>query len=337
MRWNIFGDLVYNIAHDPAMINYLNLRKNVKGKPNEDFGRELLELFTVGVGKYSEQDVKEVARAFTGWRFKVKDGSFFIDEKTHDKGIKTFLGQSDYYAGEDILNIIFQQENTGEYIAAKIYHYLTGKEIEENYLKKISTLFYKSSYHIGTLVKTILSDEEFKSSKGKRVKSPIELLVGLIRFTGIQFEDAGFSFRIQRKLGQILGEPPNVSGWISGKQWLDLGSIAERINLTEKLLFKAKVQEMISFKKDPENIELMTEGENKPIKIIHELDEINLLFKEINDGSPAEVLSKLMLGNNYNQMQSLIEVYENKPLSKNMMALKKAIIRVASLPEYQLH
>ncbi len=329
-----FGDLVYNIAHDPAMINYLNIRKNVKGQANEDFGRELLELFTVGVGKYSEKDVKEVARAFTGWRFKVSDGSFFIDEKRHDDGLKTFFGFTDYFNGDDILNIIFQREDSGEYIVGKIYHYLTGLEIEPAYLKVLSKSFYKSKYHIGRLVKKILSEDQFKISINQRVKSPIDLIAGLMRFTGIRFEDADFSYRIQSRLGQILGEPPNVSGWISGTQWLDLGSLAERINLCGELLLKAKLTNKITLNSDPE---LTVNHKTKFIKISHSLQDLKLLFDQFDEFSPAEQLIQLMLGTTFSNSDQLIQFYEKKPLKENMMSLKRAIIRIAALPEYQLN
>lgn len=333
-----FGDLVLNIAKDPAMINYLNNKQNVKDNPNENFGRELLELFTLGIGHYSEKDIKEASRAFTGWRYKQNTFEFFIDKTKQDHGKKTFLGRTDYFSGEDIIKIIFENPRSGEFIVEKIYKYLTGKKINSQKLKQLSVLFYESSYHIGTLLRAIIKDDDFYSEEliGNRIKSPIELIVNIMRITQLKFKNPVASINIQRKLGQQLFEPPNVSGWVEGKNWLDLGSISQRLNLTALLISQSNIQNKVSSPISTESIELVIQKKEMETETTFNLEPILNLLNEQNHKSKARFMANILYGKNHQNLNMLLRIL-NRGAYKNLINCKKLLVRLMSQPEYQLN
>ncbi len=333
-----FGDLVLEITKDPAMIIYLNNKENVKGKPNENFGRELLELFTLGVGHYSEQDIKEAARAFTGWRFHPQSGDFFIDKEKHDFGKKTFLGKTAYFSGEDIINIIFENPRSGEYIVEKLYYYLSGQKIDEQQRTDLSRLFYESNYHIGTLVRAILTEETFydENKMSKRVKSPVELLVGIMRLTQLHFSNSVAAVNIQRKLGQELFVPPDVSGWVSGKAWLDLSTISERLNLTRQLLTKGILKNNIRKQISTESIELIIPKNEQETLTKVQLNSMLHLLGSIAPGQKATFLSDILYIVKHKNLSRWIKKLDERPLSSTL-DVKKLMIALMSRPEYQLN
>jgi len=302
-----FGDLVINIAKDPGMIVYLNGNKNVKDNPNENFGRELLELFTIGIGNYSEADIKEASKAFTGYKFD-RDGSFYIDTDLHDKGLKNFMGNEDYFTGEDIMNLIFQNSKTGHYIVSKIYYYFIGKEIATDRLDELSEVFYKSGYHIGTLLREIFSAEWFYSSeiRGIKIKSPIELLAGIMRITQLKFNNASVTLDIQRKLGQALFYPPNVSGWVNGRNWLDLASLADRLNLTRKLLRKSEKISKTKKQVTQEGLDIVIEDSEKLTIIENDIRSLQEYIGKASKDSEAGMLTDILFTVDYSHLRSLI-------------------------------
>jgi len=334
-----FGDLVLNIAKDPAMINYLNNNKNVKNNPNENFGRELLELFTLGVGNYSEKDIKEAARAFTGWRFRKRTGEFYIKQELHDNGKKTFLGKTDYFNGEDIIQMIFENPRSGEYIVEKIYFFLTGKVIAAKRKESLSKSFYNSNYHIGTLVKAILSDDDFYTEDkiGTRVKSPIELLVGIMRITQIQFDNAISAIKIQQRLGQELFKPPNVSGWPSGRAWLDLSTISERLNLSNELLLNKSIRHQNKTRQiSTESIELEIDKGNEETKVSVNLKPIMKLIANTNQGKKAERLMQILYPASHLNLNNMISRLNNKKYIRKS-SIQVLLLRLLTQPEYQLN
>jgi uncharacterized protein (DUF1800 family) len=150
-----FGDLAKGIAREPAMIRYLNNQQNRKQSPNENFARELLELFTIGRGNYTEQDIKEAARAFTGWSSNF-DGTFRFRRFAHDYGSKTFMNRTGKWDGDDIIDIILEQRATAEFLAAKMYRYFVNPGDDPQHIAQIANHLYDSGYHIGETVEFIM-------------------------------------------------------------------------------------------------------------------------------------------------------------------------------------
>lgn len=227
-----FPDLLMQVSKSAAMLNYLNASSNRKNQPNENFAREVMELFTVGKGNYSEEDIKEAARAFTGWNA-TYPGDFVFKEGQHDTGSKRIFGRAGNFTGEDVLNLLVEQKATARFLTEKIYRFFVNEVIDEKIVTSLSNEFYASGYDIGKLMQTIFSSDWFykKENIGNRIKSPIELWVGISRQLPMEFgnQDAAMSF--QRIMGQVLFNPPNVAGWPSGSAWIDSSSLMYRLQL----------------------------------------------------------------------------------------------------------
>lgn len=232
-----FRTMLKEVSQSSAMLQFLNNQQNKKAHPNENFAREVMELFTMGRGHYTENDIKEAARAFTGWAYD-DEGRFIYRFRQHDDGEKTFLGKSDNFNGDDILDIILQQKQTAVFITQKLYRYFVSDEkIDEQRVAELSTVFYNSNYNIGALLKTIFTASWFYSPgiAGSKVKAPVELLVAYQRTVPFTFYEAKTPINLQRVLGQFLFNPPNVAGWPGGRSWIDSSSLMIRMRLPEAL------------------------------------------------------------------------------------------------------
>ncbi len=232
-----FRDLLFAISKDPCMLRYLGNTLNREKSPNENFARELMELFTLGRGHYTEQDVKNAAKAFTGWTFNSKL-EFEINSYVHDDSEKTFMGVTGNLGGEDILNIILEKKQTANFITRKVYKYFVNPEtIDENVISSLSDSFYKSGYDIGKLIKQIFTSPWFYDEKiiGQQIKSPIQFLTGMHNLFLIDMPDDKTLMGVQKDLGQILFAPPNVSGWPEGREWIDSSTLAYRAKLPTQL------------------------------------------------------------------------------------------------------
>ena len=233
-----FADLLLAVSQDPAMLIFLDAAQNVKGAPNENFGRELMELFTMGVGNYTEEDIRQAARAFTGWGN--DDLTFVVDESKHDDGLKTFLGRTGHFRGEDILGIILEQPQTANYIAAKIYRFFVREEISDAFRARLGALLRDNHYEIAPFLRTLFLSEDFYSepSMGTHIKSPIELIVSTYRKLGVR-ELPGIPdlYSVSKTLGQVLLYPPTVAGWGQGKSWITPGLLFERANFAREVMF----------------------------------------------------------------------------------------------------
>ena len=221
------------ISKDPAMLQFLNNQQNRKNHPNENFAREVMELFTLGRGNYSEQDVKEAARAFTGWGFNFH-GEYQFRQRQHDFNSKNFRGISKDFTGEQILEAILEDKKTAQYITDKLYRYfVSDQNISGKTITAWADSFYRSGYNIEKLLETVFQSDEFNDpvNMGNRIKSPVELLIGLQLHTGGKFDNPQSLVFLQRALGQVLFYPPNVSGWPAGKAWIDSTSLTFRIGL----------------------------------------------------------------------------------------------------------
>ncbi len=238
-----FGTLLHEVSKSASMLNFLNNNQNRKGHPNENFAREVMELFTLGRGNYTEDDIKESARAFTGWGAAV-NGDFVFRQQIHDDGSKTFLGKSGNFSGEEILDIILEQKQTARFITQKIYRYFVNDTVDQEKVDWLADRFYKSNYHIESLMTDIFTSDWFYSEKniGTRIKSPIELMAGIRRILPMQIQNEESQLLLQRLLGQILFYPPNVAGWPGGKNWIDSSTLMMRLRIPQLIYAGDKFQ-----------------------------------------------------------------------------------------------
>jgi hypothetical protein len=241
-----FRDILIAVAQDPAMLIWLDNRDNVKGKPNENFAREVMELFAMGEGKgYTEADIRELARALTGWTMRpietVKDDPSFVDDKSrHDDGVKTFLGEKGAFTGYEAIDIILKQPATSRFISGKIYRYFVREDPSPELTTKLAKLLVDSKYDLKPLLKAIFLSRDFYSepSCGTQIKSPVDFLVSTYKKLGLRtipgipdFDDTA------RTLGQSLFFPPNVAGWSGGRCWINPATLLVRGNFVQTLLF----------------------------------------------------------------------------------------------------
>ncbi|HZZ26131.1 MAG TPA: DUF1800 domain-containing protein [Roseiarcus sp.] len=232
-----FGTLLSAVARDPAMLVYLDAGQNLKGRPNENFGRELMELFTMGVGNYTEQDLREAARAFTGWRD--NDLSFHIDAAQHDDGQKTVLGHTGPLGGQEVLDIILAQPATSNFIAGKLYRFLVRDELSSQFQGQLGDLLRANNYEIAPFLRTVFLSRDFYSpdSIGTHIKGPVELIVSTYRRLGLAATPGMPDFNsTSTDLGQALLNPSTVAGWSQGRAWITPGSLLARGNFARAVL-----------------------------------------------------------------------------------------------------
>jgi uncharacterized protein (DUF1800 family) len=227
-----FKTLLREVSKSAAMLAFLNNQQNRKKQPNENFAREVMELFTMGRGHYTEQDIKEAARAFTGWGFDLA-GQFVFRKQFHDGGTKTIFGRTGYFNGDDVIEMLLENKQTAYYITGKIYKFFVNEQVDDSRVKKLADSFYQSGYDISKLLEVIFLSGWFYDKKniGVKIKSPVELITGIRRMLPMEFQNEEALLLYQRLLGQILFYPPNVAGWPGGKNWIDSSSLMYRLRL----------------------------------------------------------------------------------------------------------
>jgi uncharacterized protein (DUF1800 family) len=247
-----FGTMLKEVSKSAAMLNFLNNQQNKKDHPNENFAREVMELFTLGRGNYTEKDIKEAARAFTGWGANIR-GEFQFRKFQHDFGAKTVLGRSGNFDGGEVLDILLEEKSTARYITQKIYKFFVNENIDKEKVEWLADRFYKSNYEISKLLEDIFTSDWFYEEKnvGAKIKSPVELLVGIQRMLPMKLENEEALMVIQRVLGQLLFYPPNVAGWPGGKAWIDSSSLMMRMRIPKLI---NDVDEMNVTPKDDDDV-----------------------------------------------------------------------------------
>lgn len=240
-----YGAMLRLVARDPAMLEYLDNDENKKSAPNENFAREVMELFTLGEGNYTESDIKEAARAFTGWRS--KDSEFTFSKRQHDGGQKTFLGVEGKLKGEDVLDILLQQPGCADYIAGRLLTYLEGVAPDPERRAQYGDMFFKADYDIETLLRGLFQDPAFYRDEvvGTRVMGPVDYLVGSSRRLDLLPPKAWLLVG-SRLLGQRLFHPPSVKGWDGGMAWITTASLMQRGNLAGLLVGQVDADEVLS-------------------------------------------------------------------------------------------
>ena len=230
-------DLAIQVAQNPAMLYFLDAQYNVKGAANENFAREVMELFTMGVGNYSEKDVREGARAFTGWYF--DNLTFKVDPAKHDDAPKTFLGRTGTFDGVDALKIIFEQPVTAEYLAGKIYRFLVRDDLSEDLRKQLGAILRNSNYEVKPLLTAMFQSKDFYSqaSYGAHIKGPVEHMVAMMKHLDVDAIPGVPDFnQVTISMGQHLLNPPSVAGWAGGKAWITPGLLIARGNVARDVV-----------------------------------------------------------------------------------------------------
>ncbi|MCC6268598.1 MAG: DUF1800 domain-containing protein [Dehalococcoidia bacterium] len=260
-----YDDLLQAVAKDPAMMIYLNTVDSTAEHPNENFARELMELFSMGEGNYTETDVRESARAFTGWRLTplqrrpIPQGlstpernefvsqmwaawqpEWLVDPKLHDKGVKTFLGRTGPFGGEDIISIIMEQPATARFITRRLFGELAYRDPDEETVGRLVDVWQASGHSVRDVVRAILVSDEFYSIRAYRslVRSPVDFAVGAVRALELETNWRGIE-RAAATMDQTLFDPPNVAGWPGGETWLSSSTFFGRLNFLDTALFPA--------------------------------------------------------------------------------------------------
>ncbi len=228
-----FRTLTHEIAKDPAMMFYLDTQSSKKGKPNENFAREVMELFTLGEGNYSEQDIREAARAFTGYQLNRMNGTIEHFERQWDEGDKTVFGKTGKFAGDDVINLIFDQPQAAKLMAGKLWEYFAAEDPPTAAVEALANSFREAKYEVTPLLREIFLSKEFYAAEVMRnqVKSPIQYLLQLLKQLDLQEAPQGYTQVAQQQLGQVLFMPPNVAGWDWGKAWINTSTLLTRYNI----------------------------------------------------------------------------------------------------------
>ena len=347
-----FKTLLIQLSQDPAMIAWLDNNDNHNGSINENYGRELLELFSMGVGNYSEDDIKETARAFTGWTIgnteymalRAERDSIWpygrlawhyeFKENGHDSGAKTFLGESGDFNGEDIIDIIVRQRSTAKFIARHMYSFFVKDEPsvpqwpytephDQEAIDELVEAYFESGYDIESMLEVLFNSDFFRSKDCwyNRVKSPAELVAGVLRTSGEfsrpkkEILDRSEQMKF---MGQALNNPPSVEGWHEGLEWVDTGTLVERVNFSSGQL-----------------------GNESYIGVRHLIDNI---CQDVQDEVPSEILVDRCLEEigylslNHDTRLIIEQVADNgaKNRDSSMRERVKEIVRlIAATHEYQ--
>ena len=232
-----FDDLLKAISKDPAMMVYLDTENNRKDKPNENYARELMELFTTGIGHYTEDDVRESARSFTGWtlqggkqlRYTMQPA---FNPRFFDSGQKTFMGKTGNFTGDDIVEMLVPLRATAERLTTRLFSFFAYQSPEPEIVRHLADTFQQSHYNVGAVVREIFSVDAFYSAKAYRalVKSPAELAAQTLRATGADARGFLAAANAMAPMGQVLFYPPNVAGWPAGTSWINSSTLLNRIN-----------------------------------------------------------------------------------------------------------
>ena len=335
-RKNALGDfkiLLIEVSKSASMLNFLNNQQNKKGRPNENFARELMELFTLGRGNYSEKDIKESARAFTGWSHDAA-GNFEFNPKNHDNGIKAFFGKEGNFSGEDIIDMILQKPEAAIFIARKAYRFFVNDVPNETHVQELGNHFFKNKYNISALMNKMFTSEWFYAPEntGNKIKSPVELIVGLSRQFNVTYKRQEIILQLQRGLGQTLFYPPNVAGWAGGRNWIDSSSLMLRLTIPSQILNDGSINFSAKTDPDDENIVAMKQMDDAALEAKKGSSRIEINWEKFWAEFPED----------YTIQQTANYILQCKPSSqlneiiKNSVDKKNTIIKTVCTPEYQL-
>jgi len=328
-------------------LNFLNNNQNRKDHPNENFAREVMELFTMGRGNYTEHDVKEAARAFTGWGANAK-GEFVFRKFQHDDASKTVLGKTGNFDGDEVLEILLDQRQTAKFISQKIYRFFVNDSIDAQRVDWLAGRFYESDYDIGRLMEDIFTSDWFYDERniGCKIKSPVELLVGIQRMLPMKLENEEALLLLQRLLGQILFYPPNVAGWPGGKTWIDSSTLMMRMRIPQLI----NDRDEFNIKPKADDDQMMGRNDDEDIKTRSDNNRMGKAARPINaeidwskyvgyyNSVPRTDLVNDIAGNLLQTKKTVSAdiINEYSDADDKESFIKTATIQIMSTPEYQL-
>lgn len=322
-----FKDLLFEVSKAPAMLSFLNNQQNKKDHPNENFAREVMELFTMGRGNYTEKDVREGARAFTGWGYD-KEGNFKERKNFHDEEVKTFLGKTGNFNGDDALHMILEHKATSRFITTKIYKFFVNEKVDSDRIDKLSAGFYSSGYDIKKLMREIFSSSWFydQSNIGNRIKSPIELMAGIMRLLPMHIQNPENLIVYQKLLGQMLLYPPNVAGWPNGKAWIDSSTLMLRLQVPQ---IWSGLRPLEYSPRQDDDIDMGMKSRETAL---------NKSFKNPNITIDWERVEKIFAQKNCEDylIQNAQSLDMNSVRNFSDKSIKMMVINLMSTPEYQL-
>ncbi|MCP5110778.1 MAG: DUF1800 domain-containing protein, partial [bacterium] len=238
-----FRGLLYGILHDAAMIRYLDNNKNVKGHPNENLAREIMELFAMGEDQgYTEADIREAGRALTGYNFDHSTGQFRLNLNEHDAGEKTIFGKKGPWTGDDLVRLILEQPATSRFVAQRLFEFFAHQEPADETVEKLAAVLRAGDYELRPMLKNLFQSEAFYSEEamGTKIKSPVQLVAGMMRDLGVKgISDYAQLDTAVGAMGQKLLEPPDVKGWRRGRSWISANRMFARYNSSAELLHLA--------------------------------------------------------------------------------------------------
>ncbi len=347
-----YGGLLKAIIRDPAMLRYLDNIRNRKGNPNENLARELMELFSLGPGNYSEQDIKEGARALTG--YSVIPYQFRFKRFQHDNGVKTILGQTGVFDGEDFVRIILDQPACAEFMTRKLWSHFAGSHLPPNVVDELASTFRRSDYDIRSLLTAMFRHPAFYSPAvtAGMIKSPVQLVVGTARTLDLDVAAPIFYLRMLMMMGELPYQPPNVKGWPAGRAWIDTSRLVTRYTFVE-IVSKGQIPAEI----DPrmESADRVTGPERRkrqrqarramrrmmgPLSLAISFDPQKL----VNDnGAPGAIVDQLaaallVVPPTPGERSAIVRELEAAiRTGSRHNALRQAIGSIMLLPQYQLH
>jgi uncharacterized protein (DUF1800 family) len=323
-----FGDFTKSISKQAAMLNYLNNKQNKKKSPNENFARELMELFTLGQDNYTQADIKESARAFTGYNHTF-NGEFILKKNHHDEKDKTFFDKTGNFNGDEIIDIILEQQQCAKFISEKMYRYFVNENINKSHVVEMTAVFYKD-YNIENLMRFVLLSDWFYADENicVKIKSPIEFIVGINTIVPYSFQKERQILLLQKLLGQVLMSPPNVSGWKTGRNWIDSNTIVTRLRLPSVLLNNAEIT--YSDKGDEESTDTNFDEKNLRRRAFIKTKTAWTTFNENYKESSHKDLMEQVISSKMNPGT------EKMLLEAMQMPKQDFCVQLMSLPEYQL-
>lgn len=331
-----FGELLRSVSKSAAMLSFLNNQQNKKKHPNENFAREVMELFTLGRGNYTEVDVKEAARAFTGWSHRL-DGEFVFRQFDHDTGNKTVLGKTGAFRGDEVLDILLEKRETAQFIARKLYKYLVNEQvIPEERVIWLGNRFYDSGYKIMRLLEDIVRSDWFYAPEnmGAKIKSPVELWVGIRRTLPMELADPESQLLLQKALGQILLYPPNVAGWPGGRNWIDSSSLMLRMRIPQ-LLYTNQAIEVRGKTDDDQQMGQGAKGALRRFSAVIDWAPALKMFEKTPENALMEQVAEYLWTVPVKNLP--LDVLEkNTDHSSRTKLVQTAMIQLMATPEYQL-
>lgn len=332
-----FGTMLHEIVQDPAMIAYLDNDDSRKNKPNENLARELMELFGLGVGNYTEQDIKEGARALTGYTF--RDDQFLFDQRNHDTGIKNILGAKGAFTGEDFVNIILQQKACSRFIAGKIYRHLvhdypTGRKRIDDAARQVindmAEALVREKYEMIPVLRRLLMSQHFydPALRCEQIKSPVQLVVGAVRSLNTPVRDLGTLLDATNLMGQNICFPPSVKGWDGGRSWINTSTMFVRQNVLVFLLTG----------KRPIGRDALADKESYDASVL--LSQLADAYPDSASGDPEKVIDAILqfaLGHTSAAgRETLVQYVRAKGGRLTPTIITEIMLLITAMPEYQL-